>query len=466
MDLVIRNGTVVLEDAAYEMDVGVAGGKIAALGRPGQIEGARESIDASGLYVLPGFIDAHVHINLPLGEFITNDKFADATGAAAHGGTTTIVDFAIPDPGESPLAAVERKLSEAEGDAFVDYSLHGCIVRGDVASIQEIPRLLERGVGTIKMFMVYRDRLMLSTGEMRDIMRELRRFGGTALIHAEDPGIIDHLVEREVAAGTGSPLAHVRTRPNVSEVAAMWTVATLVEETGCPTLFVHVSAGEAGEVLRHARRRGLPLAAETCPHYMSLDAGRYEAEDGRNYVCSPPLRDPADAEALWGMVGEGLIRVVNSDHCGYDTAQKHRYPDDLTRIPNGLPGVETKNTVLYSEGVAGGRISPQEFVALTSSNMARLLGLYPIKGTIAVGSDADIVLYDPDERWTMRADDLHMRTDYTPFEGLEVRGRPNTTIVRGQVVVRDGELAGPVGHGRFVPTYRKDRAEHITKGAN
>lgn len=466
LDLVIRNGTVVQADSTVETDIGILDGKVASLGQSGQLMAAREEIDASGLYVFPGFIDAHVHINLPLGEFVTNDKFADATRAAAHGGTTMIVDFAIPDLGESSLEAIERKLSEADGNAYVDYSLHGCLVSAGESSVEEIPRLLELGVGTIKMFMVYKDRLMLTSGEIRTIMRKLATHGATALVHAEDPGIIDHLVDLESAAGTGSPLAHVRAHPNSSEVTAMWTIVALVEETGCPTYFVHVSAGEASGVLRYARERELPLKAETCPHYLSLASDLYEGENGRNYVCSPPLRSRADNKVLWNLIKDGLIQVVNSDHCGYDTGQKHRFSDDFTKIPNGLPGVETKNILLYSEGVSSGRLTLQEFVALTSTSMAKMLDVYPAKGMIGIGSDGDLVLFDPNECWTLQAQDLHMQTDYSPFGGFEIKGRPKTTLVRGEVVVRDGELVGSADHGRFVSTFRSETAERSAKGAD
>jgi dihydropyrimidinase len=452
LDLIVRNGTVVTAEGKAEMDVGILEGRVESLVEPGRLRGATEEIDASSLYVLPGLIDAHVHANIPLGEFVTNDKISDTTLAAAHGGTTTIFDFAIPDPGEQPIEAFQRKLAEAEEGACVDYALHGCLTKGDARSLEEIPLLVERGASTIKMFMVYKDRLMLSSGEIRAAMKEIARHGGTALIHAEDPGIIDHLVEKEVAAGATGAQAHLRTHPNSSEVSAMWTVATLVEETGCPTYLVHVSVGEAGNVLRYARDKRLPLMAETCPHYLTLNEESYGGQNARNFVCSPPLRSERDVEALWTMIRDGSIRTVNSDHCAYDTEQKHRFPDDFTKLPNGLPGVETRNLVFFSEGVGSGRISPEEFVALASTNVAKMFGLYPRKGALMVGSDADIVLFDPEEEWKLTAADLHMKTDFTPFEGFTIKGWPKATIVRGKVVVRDGELVDPANHGRFVAT--------------
>jgi dihydropyrimidinase len=464
-DLVVSNGTVVLPEGKTKMDIGIRDGRVASLAEVGELDKGDAYLDASGMYVFPGFIDAHVHVNQPLGEFVTNDQFEDATRAAAFGGTTTIVDFAIPDPGESPLEAFERKLNEAEGNAYIDFSLHACLTKTDRRSMKQIPELLHRGVGTFKMFMVYKDRLLLTPGEIRDAMFVLSRHGGTALVHAEDPGIIDHLVEQQLARGEKAARAHVQAHPDRSEVTAMWTVVTLVKETGCPTYFVHVSAGEAGDVLRYAQEKKLPLRAETCPHYLSLSEELYGREDASNYVCSPPLRSTSDTVVLWRLIHEGLIQVVNSDHCGYDTGQKSRFADDFTKIPNGLPGVETKNVVLYSEGVGSGRLTPEEFVALTSTNMAKLLGVYPQKGTVSVGSDADLVIFDPSESWTVSASDLHMQTDYSPFEGFELKGKPVTTIVRGVIVVREGHLDGTSDHGRFIPTFRseakKERTEEV-----
>ncbi|HEY4388076.1 MAG TPA: dihydropyrimidinase [Ktedonobacteraceae bacterium] len=455
LDLAIQNGTMVLPDYEAQVDVGILNGRVVELASPGQLGAAQKVIDATGLLVFPGLIDAHVHVDQPLGEFVTRDTFADATKAAAFGGTTTIVDFAIPDPGELPLHAFERKREMASKESYVDFSLHGCVTNGEEASLHDIPLLIERGATSIKAFMVYKDRLLLSHGEIREVMRAVAAHKGALFIHAEDAGIIDYLIERQVARGDTAPYSHLLTRPNISELTAISMVANLVEETHCPTYFVHMSCAEAQDVLRSIQERRLPIRAETCPHYLVLTSHVYEGPNPENFVCSPPIRSERDGAALWEMIREGLIHTVNSDHCGYDTEQKSRFRDNFTRLPNGLPGVETRNLIMYSEGVGKGRLSAQQFVALTSTNVARMLGIYPRKGTIAVGSDADITLYDPHANWTLHTSDLHMNTDYTPFEGMHITGKPHTTIVRGEVVMYDGQLQGAPTHGQFVPTSAK-----------
>ncbi|HET7638224.1 MAG TPA: dihydropyrimidinase [Ktedonobacteraceae bacterium] len=452
LDLVIRNGTVVLPDQGTQMDIGIQHGRIVELASTGQLGDARKVIDADKLLVFPGLIDAHVHVDQPLGEFVTNDKFGDATRAAAFGGTTMIVDFAIPDPGELPLHAFERKQALARDESYVDYGFHGCVTNGEVQSLQDIPRLIERGGSSIKAFMVYKDRLMLSHGEIREVMHTIASHNGVLFIHAEDAEIIDYLIAHRLATKDTTPYTHLLARPNISELTAISMVVNLVEETGCPTYFVHMSCAEAQEVLRSARNRRLPIRAETCPHYLTLTSQVYEGPHPENFICSPPIRSERDSVALWEMIREGLIQSVNSDHCGYDTAQKSKFRNDFTKIPNGLPGVETRNLILYSEAVGKGRLAVEDFVALTSTNVARMLGVYPRKGTIAIGSDADIVIYDPDSNWTLHSTDLHMKTDYTPFEGVSIRGRPRMTIVRGEIVMQDGQLLGQPTHGQFVAT--------------
>jgi dihydropyrimidinase len=464
-DTVIRDGTVVAAESITEMDIGIQNGRIAALSERNTLEDANTVIDAAGSYVFPGFIDSHVHVKIPLGEFVTNDDFSEVTRAAAYGGTTTIIDFAIPDPGESSLEAYERKREDADGSVFVDYGLHACVTEVSETILQELPELIERGASSVKMFMVYEGRLRLTHGEIRDVLEMLTEENGLALVHAEDQEIIAREVDAHVQAGITDYTNHPATHPNVSETTAMWTITELVDVTECPTYFVHVSTEDARNVLESARHRELPIIGETCPHYLSLSAEVYQRDNGENFVCSPPIRSAESAEELWKLADEDLIQTVNSDHCGYDTAQKQRFQADITKMPNGLPGVETKNYITYSEGVGKGRLSLQEFVQLTSTNTAKIFGLYPQKGSVAVGSDADLVVYDPDEKWTLTADDLHMETDYTPFEGFEISGTVAMTMVGGEIVVRDGDLVGEEGGGQFVKTDATDAKQTFRGGA-
>ncbi|WP_157744209.1 dihydropyrimidinase [Halopenitus persicus] len=449
---VISGGTVVTPEQTAEMDIGLRNGEIVTLSDAGVLDsGTDRTIDASGQYVFPGFIDSHVHVKIPLGEFVTRDGFAEATRAAAHGGTTTIVPFAIPNPDERPLEAYERRRENADGNVFTNYGLHACLTEVTDTTLDEIPELIERGAASVKMFMVYEGRLMVSHGEIREAFETIEKNDGLALIHAEDEEIIGYLVQQQVEAGETDFSVHPDTHPNVSETTAMWTIADLVEETGCPAFFVHVSTKEAERVLESAADREIPLLAETCPHYLTLTREVYNREDGEKFVCSPPIRSQENNDRLWEMLDRGQIQTVNSDHCGYDTEQKEKYRDDITKMPMGLPGVETRNTVFYTDAVAEGRLSVERFVELTTTNIAKMLGLYPQKGTISVGSDADLVVFDPEETWTLKNDQLQMATDYSPFAGKQMVGRPTTTMVGGEVVVQDGTTVGGKV-GEYVPT--------------
>ena len=459
LDNLIRNGTVVGPNRIVEADVGIRDGRIVAINSPGELdtEADRER-DAAGMYVFPGFVDPHVHVNLQLGEFVTNDSISDLTLAAAHGGTTTVIPFAIPEREERPVAAFDRRLSEAENNAYIDYGFHGCLTNAEEVSLRDVSELIKRGAGSVKAFMVYGDRLRLSHGELRAVMKEIADKGGVFFIHAEDEEIIEYLVKRQAAVDEIDYNVHSETHPPVSETAAMVTVTNLVEETGCPTYFVHVSTKGARTILGTARDRNLPLLAETCPHYLTLTDNMYAREDGEKFVCSPPLRSADHNEALEMMLNDGTIQMVNSDHCCYDTGQKRQNRDYVTRMPNGLPGVETRAIVLYSKAVVEGQLSLQRFVELTSTNAARMLGLYPQKGTISIGADADLVLFDSEETWTLSADALHMETDYTPFEEFEIYGHPKTVFVRGEPVIDNNKVVGDSSHGQFIETGGTDIA--------
>lgn len=401
----------------------------------------------------------------PLGEFVTRDDFADATRAAAHGGTTTIVPFAIPDLGETPLEAYKRRRDAADGDVYTNYSLHACLTDVNETTLSELPELIDRGAASVKMFMVYEGRLMVSHGEIRDALRTIGENDGVALIHAEDEGIIGHLVEKQVDSGKTDYTVHPDVHPNVSETTAMWAISDLVEETNCPTFFVHVSTMEAERILQSASDRDLPLLAETCPHYLTLTREVYDQEHGEQFVCSPPIRSQENNNRLWEMLDRGKIQTVNSDHCCYDTVQKEQYKDDITRMPMGLPGVETRNTVFYTDAVADGRLPVERFVELTSTNIAKMLGLYPKKGSLNIGADADVVIFDPDAAWTLKAVDLHMETDYTPFEGKRMRGRPTTTIINGKIVMRDDEVVSEKV-GEYVATDGSNAVQTFTRREN
>lgn len=453
MDLVIRGGTIVAGDGTFVGDIGISDGKIAAVAAPGVLASGEANIDAAGLHVMPGGVDPHAHTALRSGGTKTLDDFFESTRAAAFGGTTTIVDFAIPDNSRNqrPKAAMEERLREIEGRAVVDVSLHACVTHGDSASMAELRVLLKNGLPTLKMFTIYRGDFMLDLSEIHACCVEVAAAGGVALIHCESPHIVEPLVARYAQEGSTGVEAHAATRPPSAEVDMVRSIIELLRITGAMGYAVHVSTPEAALEIANARAEGVKVWAETCPQYVFLDESRYLGPHAERFVCSPPLRDEARRARLWELLLSGLFSVWGSDHCCYSVAQKLAGKSDFRRIPNGLPGVETRCPLLYSAGVATGLLDVTEFVRLTATNPARLAGLFPQKGIIAPGADADIAIYDPTFRTTLRTDLLHMATDYTPYEGIEVRGWPTTVISRGELVIDHGEFVGAPGHGRFVP---------------
>jgi dihydropyrimidinase len=449
LDLLIKNGTVVNADQTLQADVGVKDGMIVLIGNGDYFPEAAREIDAAGKWVLPGMIDSHVHINLKLGEFTTKDDFYQASLAAAYGGTTSLIEFAVPYGEETPAQALERRLAEAKGNTVTDYGFHGCVVRGDAQSFRDVEDLVTGGVPSIKMFTVYKDLVMLDKGTIWEVLQIIGKKGGLAKFHAENADIIDSLIHRYVSEGHTSADYHVKSRPAIAELEAISSLLALIEHSGAPSLFVHMSTGKGKDMLRLAREK-LPVFTEVCSHYLALTEDVYQGEHGNRYICSPPIRDQGEQDGLWSMMREGLIDVVNSDHCCYDLEQKDKYKNFFPDAPNGLPGIETRGTVLFSEGVAKGRISINQFVDLTSTRTAKLMGMYPRKGVIKAGSEADIVVFDGDTTYTLTTNALHMQTDYTPFEGFCLTGKPTDVIIRGHHIVHDGQLIDNRFRGEFL----------------
>jgi len=451
-DLIVKGGTVVTATDSFRADVGVAGGTVAALGL--DLGTAPRTVEATGKYVLPGAIDVHTHFEMPFMGTVTADDFKTGTAAAAAGGITTVVDWAIQEPGESLFTALEKWEGKAAGKTMIDYSFH--IVLTDLSrhALDEIREVAKNGIASFKCFMAYKGTpLMQTDSNLFRIMQRVRDVGALFCVHAENGDIIDVLVQQYVAEGKLSPMYHAHTRPPEVEAEATARAIALAEIARCPLLMVHLSAKEALQKVREARDRGLPVHAETCPHYLSLHYEELERPnfEGAKFVCSPPLRPRENTPHLWTGLREENLQEISSDHCAFNwKTQKEMGRDSFANIPNGMAGIETMIPVVFSEGVRGGRLSLNQFVKLTSTNSARLFGLYPEKGTIGVGSDADLVVFDPDRKVTVTRELLHQNVDHTPYEGFAVTGWPAVTISRGEVVFENGKVVGRPGRGRFI----------------
>jgi len=442
---------VVLSTGTVKADVVVNGDRIRAVSSDASGVRSDREIDAEGCYVLPGGVDPHVHTNLALGEYTTRDNFAEVTRAAALGGNTTIVDFAIPAHQEaSPLETFHKRREEATGLAHIDFSLHATLSRVDREVLDEIPSLFELGVHTFKMFTVYRGLVMVSLEEIFAALGKIAEVGGLALIHAESNHLVETTVEALARRGNTSAAFHPESRPTVCEVDAVQAVINMLKVTGAMGYFVHVSTPQALEIVSMAQGEGVKVWAETCPHYLILHDEAYRTGKGALYVCSPPLRSQRQADELWRRLLLGEVAIIGSDHCCYDTEQKFRHSDDFRLMPNGLPGVQTRLPVMFSEAVVERGLPVERFVDLASTAPAKLNGLYPRKGVIQPGSDADLVVLDPTKRSVLDAETLDMKTDYSPFDGLEIRGDVRHVIARGDVVVEGGSFVGGEHRGVFV----------------
>jgi dihydropyrimidinase len=456
MRTLIENGTVVTPSETFSADVLIDGEKIAALGPAlaQQLNGATfdRRIDARGKYVIPGGIDVHTHLDMPFGGTVSADDFESGTIAAACGGTTTLVDFAIQPSGGALKQGLADWHQKAEGKAVIDYGFHMIIREVTKSSLAEMDDLVKReGVTSFKLFTAYPGVFFVDDAAIFRALRKTGENGGLICMHAENGPVIDVIIEEARARGETAPAWHALTRPPRLEAEASHRVLALAEVAQVPLYIVHLSAQEALEQVRFARDRGVRAYAETCPQYLFLDHRNYEEPgfEGSKYVMSPPLRMPGNSDALWRGLALDDLQVISTDHCPFCMKEKRLGEGDFSKIPNGAPGVETRLYLTF-EGVRSGKITLNRWVQLNSAAPAKLFGMYGRKGTLAPGADADVVVWDPEQRHTLSYKTLHHRVDYTPYEGREVVGAPTHVLSRGKVVVEGGQFVGRKGDGRFI----------------
>jgi dihydropyrimidinase len=449
MDIVLMGGTVVTAKDTYRADVGVLDGRIALIGQ--DIQGERV-MNVQGKYVFPGAVDPHTHLELAFMDTVSSDDFYTGTVAAACGGTTTIVDYAEQTRGGTLTQAVQASRAKADPKVVIDYGLHVSITdaRGDV--LDEMEEIVEAGVSSFKCYLAYPDRLR--DDELLEVMCRARDLGALVNVHCENGWLVDSMTRRLLEDGKTEPRWHPSSRPPAFEEEATQRAAIVARVARASLYVVHLTCAGALEAAKRAREAGQLVFVETCPQYLLLDVTRYEQSgfEGAKYVMSPPLRERANLDILWSALAAGDVDTIGTDHCPfYFVGQKDRGRDDFTKIPNGMPGVETRLPLLYHEGVNQGRISINRFVELVATNPARLFGLYPQKGTIAIGSDADLVVWDPEKEMPLTLQNLHMNVDYSPYADVTVRGYPELVLARGKIIVQDNCFLGERGSGRFLP---------------
>jgi dihydropyrimidinase len=453
MKTLIKNGRIITAVDDYRGDILIEDETVSLIGRALDME-ADKVIDATGKYVIPGGIDPHTHLEMPFGGTFSSDDFRTGTIAAAHGGTTTLIDFAIQYKGESLLQALDNWHKKAEGKPAIDYSFHIIVTDLPDERLPELRRLiLNEGVPSFKLFMAYPGVFLVDDGTIFKAMTAAGEAGGLVCMHAENGVVIDVMVKRALAEGKTAPKYHALARSPKAEAEGAGRAIAIAEMANAPVYIVHLSCADALKKVRDARDLGLPAYAETCPQYLFLDYSYYEQEgfEGAKYVMTPPLREKWHQDELWKGLRTDDLQVISTDHCPFCLKeQKELGKDDFSKIPNGGPGIEHRVSLIYNGGVVGGRINLNRFVELVSTAPAKMFGLFPKKGTIAVGSDADIVIFDPNAEMTISAKTHHMNIDYSAYEGMKVRGVPETVLSRGKVIIEKGQYVGRAGDGRFL----------------
>ncbi len=457
MSLLIKNGYIITASDDYRADIYIEGEKIHTIGKNLDVT-ADETIDAKGHLVFPGGIDPHVHLEMPFMGTHSSDDYASGTLAALHGGTTMVIDFILQTQGKSLHHALDAWKGRSDNNCYGDYSFHMAVTDFNDETAKEIVQMIEEeGITSFKTFMAYKGALMIDDGQMVNLMKEVKDKGGMVTVHATNGDMIDQLIAKHRAEGKLSPLYHYLSQPEITEAEASGRFCDMADYTGVPAYIVHLTCEGALNATRRANKRNQNVYVETCIQYLLLDASLYEKDfDGAKYVMSPPLREKKDQEALWAGLNQGKVQVVGTDHCPFMWDQKLMGKDDFSKIPNGHPAIEHRIELLYSEGVNKGRITPQRFVEVTSTNAAKIFGMHPQKGCVAVGSDADLVIFDPKEKHTLSVDTHHMNVNYSAYEGWEVTGKCKHIILRGKHAIDNGKVKIDKGYGSFI---KRDKAQ-------
>jgi dihydropyrimidinase len=451
MSILIKNGRIITASDDYTADIFIENEKISTIGKNLTMP-ADTVIDAKGKLVIPGGIDPHVHLDMPFMGTFSSDSYETGTSAALFGGTTMVIDFILQTQGKSLHDALAEWKGRSDNNAVGDYSFHMAVTDFNEHTQKEIKDMIEQeGITSFKTFMAYKGALMIDDRQMVGLMNEVKKQGGMVTTHATNGDMIDYLVAKHKAEGKLSPLYHYLSQPEITESEASGRFADMAYHTGVPAYIVHMTCEGALNHVRDAARRNQKVYAETCIQYLVLDASLYDKGfESAKWVMSPPLREKKDQASLWAGINQGSVQVVATDHCPFHWEQKKLGENDFSKIPNGHPAIEHRMELLYSEGVAKGKISLNKFVEVSSTNSAKIFGMYPRKGTIAPGSDADIVIFDPEEVHTISAKTHHMNCDYSGYEGWKVQGKCKTVILRGKVAVDDNKLLVKKGYGQFI----------------
>ena len=451
MSVLIKNGRVVTAAEDFIADIYVEGEEIVAIGKNLNYT-ADKIIDATDKLIFPGGIDPHVHLDMPFMGTYSSDDYETGTRAALHGGTTSVIEFILQTQGDTLHNALKEWQDKSLHKSVGDFSYHIAVTDFNDDVAKEVVQMIEEeGITSFKTFMAYKGALMIDDGQMVQLMKVVKKHGGLVTVHATNGDMIDSLISKNLTEGNTKPIYHYLSQPEVTEAEASSRFTDMLHYTGCPGYIVHMTCEGALNAVRKATMRNQKVFVETCSQYLMIDASLYEREDGAKWVMSPPLREKKDQDALWAGINQGLIQVVGTDHCPFTLEQKAMGKDNFAKIPNGHPAIEHRMEFMYSEGVRKGKISLNKFVEVTSTNAAKIFGMYPRKGTIAIGSDADLVIFDPAKEHVISAETHHMNCDYSGYEGWKVTGKTETVLLRGNIAIENEECLLKPGDGQFIP---------------